>query len=303
MDAGGNAKHMLVLMVILVLEVVTGILINGFIVSVVVFDFRKGRTIGGSTKILLCLVFSSSVFNLMITVGLVDYLFGLGMCMVRAATFIYLYLTVLGVSQCAWHTANLGFFYFIKISNFTTGVFSWLKTRVSSAVPWMLLFDFLASLCNSFLGTLLFSSSLDYSGNTTENSLMSVLSHSGSALISSTIAVTLLPFSLLLITTVCSIVILTKHKNKMEKTTPATDTDRLRKIVSRMTHGLLFYIFFYITMTVACFVILAKAHLGFWISMIILSSFCPIQSSILVLTNPRLKDAFQKTFLRAHPES
>nr|DBA18888.1 TPA: hypothetical protein GDO54_014782 [Pyxicephalus adspersus] len=149
-------QNNLPIVIILVLEVNAGILVNAFIIFVAYRDLITTKTVSNSYKILVVLAFFNVCYGLMMWVGLLDYFCRFGIFTNIYTTYIFLYVLLFIISFCTWLTSNLGFFYFIKMSNFESGFFFWARYNISSVVPWMLLVDLLLSLLCSVLSVLYF---------------------------------------------------------------------------------------------------------------------------------------------------
>ncbi|KAM5152761.1 taste receptor type 2 member 39-like [Mantella aurantiaca] len=290
--------------IVLILEIIIGLLMNAFITFVIYHDFLKTKTLSSSYKIMVGLASSNVCFGILMLIGLFDYFCSLGIFTTIFVNYIYLYLLLYTFSFCMWLTSSLGFFYFIKISNFESGLFSWVKKNIGSIVPWMILVDLLVSLFNSFLSSLLFIFSQSLSRNTTQipSSMVSKLSQSGMTIINAALVNTSLPFSVIVLTTLLTLVELKKHGNTM-KNVQTSDSERLRsyeKVVCRMTQSLCFYGIFYAVMFIFYLVVSRQVESGFWLLLLVLNSFTPVQSVLLVLANPKLRATWKGIFLCGH---
>ncbi|XP_077306209.1 taste receptor type 2 member 4-like [Lithobates pipiens] len=289
---------------VLALEMSTGLLMNAFLIFAVYRDFLKTKTVSNSYKILLGLAISNVCFGILMSLALLDYFCSLGIFPTINPTYIYLYLLLFTITSCGWFSASLGFFYFIKISDFKSRCFSWMKTNISSFVPRMLLVTGTVSLFNSLLSNLLFIFRPTLSGNTTDYSpsMVSLLSRSSTTFVKTAIISTVLPFLVVFTTTLFTVVALKKHRKRM-KNVQTSDSLHMRSyenVVRRMTHCLLFYVIFYVVMIIVYFVVITWVESGFWLLLLLLNSFSPVQSTLLVLANPRLKAAWKEIFLCAH---
>lgn len=304
MNPGDNIQNHLPFLIILTLEVCTGVLLNVFIVFVASCDFIKTKKLSSSYKILLCLAITNVCLNMVMSFGLLDYFCSFGIFSMDSTTYIYFYFFLFTISLCTWLTASLAFFYFIKISNFESGFFFWVKKHIVSVIPWMLLGDLLVSLVNSFLSSLFFIYSGTLSGNTTDDSpsMVSRLSESGMTFIITEILDTILPFLLLFTTTSFTVVTLMKHRHRM-KNVQTSDSKHQRsyeKVVCRMAESLFFYGIFYATMFIFNFMVIKQMESGFWFLLPALNIFTPVQALLLVLANPRLRAAWRGIFLCSH---
>ncbi|KAM5152762.1 taste receptor type 2 member 4-like [Mantella aurantiaca] len=304
MNPEGHVQNQLSFMIILFLELSTGMFMYLFVTCVLYCDFIKTKTLSSSYKIVLCLSVSNLCYGVVLLVVLLDFVYSLGISSMYTA-YIYVYMLLLTISSCAWLSASLGLFYFVKISSFESGCFSWMKRNIGSIVPWMLLGNLPVSLINSALSSLFFVFSPKLSHNTTDGamSLISTFSQSSTAFIHSAIANSIGPFSVLFFTTLYSAVFLKKHSQRMKKSVQMPNSEQLRsydKVVWRMTQSLLFYGIYYIVMVTVYFVIITQLEFGFWLSFLILALFPVVQSVLLVIANPKLKAAWNDLFTRVH---
>ncbi|XP_040211668.1 taste receptor type 2 member 39-like [Rana temporaria] len=305
MNPEGYSQNDLPYISIIILELSTGVFMYLFVIYVIYRDSIKTKALSSSDKILLCLGISNMFYVFLMLVGLLDYFCSLGIFSMIHTTYLYLYLLLFTMSSCGWLSASLGFFYFIKISNFESGFFSWMKNNISSVFPWLLLGDLLVSLFNSALSSLFFIFSPALSHNNTGSfvSIVSIFSQSRTTFIYSAMANSVGPFLVLFITTLYSVVSLMKHSYRMKKGVQTPSNENLRsfnKVVWRMMNFLLFYGIYYIVMVIFFFTIITKMESGFWLSYLLISLFPIVQAVLLVLANPRLKAAWKDMFSCLH---
>ncbi|XP_077305986.1 taste receptor type 2 member 39-like [Lithobates pipiens] len=238
------------------------------------------------------------------SLGLLDYFCSFGIFSKVNATYIYFYLLLFTISLCTWLTASLAFFYFIKISNFESGFLSWVKKRITSLIPWILLGDLLVSLINSLLSSLYFIFSGTLSGNTTEDSplMVSILSESGSTFINTSIINTILPFFLMFTTTFSTVLTLKKHRNRMKDVQTSGDEGwrSYEKVVCRMTQSLFVYGIFYALMIIFYFSVIKQMESGFLLLLLVLNAFISVQAVLLILANPKLRATWKAIFFCGH---
>ncbi|KAM5152759.1 taste receptor type 2 member 39-like [Mantella aurantiaca] len=300
MNLEGDGENHWSYIIVLALEIFIGTMINAFIISITLYDFGKAKTMSSVYKILLCLGISNLLFDILMSVGFVDYFYTLSVFAMTDVVYIFLYLMLFCVSSCAWHAATLGFFYFIKVADVRFNIFAWMKRKIGVIVQWMLMLGVLVSLLSSsFL-----ISSMEISSNSTDQnpSFVSALARSMSSLITASIIVTISPLLVILICTSCTIVFLRKHGHRM-KDLQTSDGERLKsfeKVVSRMTCTLLFYVISYVVMVSLYFAIVTRMESVFWLSLVMLSSFSPLQASLLVFANPRLMAALKEMLVCVH---
>ncbi|XP_040211666.1 taste receptor type 2 member 4-like [Rana temporaria] len=305
MNPEGYSQNHLPYIIILFLELSAGMFLYLFVIYVICRDSIKTKTLSSSDQILLCLGISNTFYGFLTVVSLLDYFFSLGIFSMIHTAYLYLYLLLFTISSCAWLSASLGFFYFIKISNFGSGSFSWVKKNISSVVPWLLLGDLLVSLFSGALSSLffIFSPALSHNNTGSAVSIVSIFSQSRTTVIYGVMANSFGPFLALFATTFYSIVYLMKHSYRMKKNLQTPNNESLRsfdKVVWRMTHSLLFYGIYYLPMVIIYFTVITQMESGFWLSQILFSLFPTVQAVLLVLANPRLKAAWKDMFLCLH---
>ncbi|XP_073490775.1 taste receptor type 2 member 4-like [Aquarana catesbeiana] len=305
MNPEGYSRNHLPYIIIIILELSTSTFMYLFVIFVVYRDFIKTKTLRSSDQILLCLGMSNMCYGFLMFVSLLDYFCSLGIFSMIHTAYICLYLLLFTISSCSWLSATLGFFYFIKISDFESGFFSRVKKNITSVVPWLLLGDLLVSLFNSALSSLffIFSPALSHNNTASPVSVVSILSQSRTAFIYSAMANSVGPFLVLFSTTFYMVVYLMKHSYKMKKGVQTPNNERLRsfdKVVWRMTHSLLFYGIYYLLMVIIYFTVIMQMESGFWLSYLIFTLFPVVQAVLLVLANHRLKAAWKDMFLCLH---
>ncbi|XP_073502152.1 taste receptor type 2 member 39-like [Phyllobates terribilis] len=280
--------------IVLALELTAGTFFNLFIVSVIFYDFYREKNMNDSNKIVMCICASNVNYSVLIAAGIMDEYIGLHASYTSDLSFMYVTLLLYSVGSCGWLSAGLGFFYFIKISQ--ARLLFWVKFRISFIIPWMLFILEVVSLTISFFSSLLLFPHHIRSRNITESppSVMKVLAENKVGLINCAVAITSIPFVIILISTIGTIWTLKRHSLKMKRGTETVDKGRLtpyEKVVCRMTYFLLFYLAFYSLILNVYFSIAVQVDSGFWITLMLMSSFSPVQSILMILGNPRLKDA------------
>ncbi|EHB15786.1 Taste receptor type 2 member 135 [Heterocephalus glaber] len=132
-------KEVLILIIILFLLCLVAVMGNGFVVVALGMKWFLRRTLSSYNKLLVSLgayrfclqwaVIGKSIYNVLHPTALpydptMQFL-----------NFLWDFLNSATLWSCTW----LGFFYCIKIANFTHPAFLWLKCKVSGWVPWLLL--------------------------------------------------------------------------------------------------------------------------------------------------------------------
>ncbi|XP_077129962.1 taste receptor type 2 member 39-like [Ranitomeya variabilis] len=281
------------------LEIIIGFLINMFIVSIIVYDFYRQKNMSNSSKILVCIGIWNVNYNALIAAGIMDDCIGLQTSVTFDLSYVYIMLVLYSITSCAWLTASLGAFYFIKISQ--AKFLSWVKFRISSMVPWMLLVLLVVSFIISFFSSLLLVSPHTRSWNITESppSVLKVLAWHWSGFMNAVLVVTSFPFMITLTSSICTVWTLNQHSQKMGRGMESVDNGLRRSyegVVCRMAHFLLFYGIFYTLKLILYFSIIAHLQSGFWVTLMLMSAFTPVQSVLLILGNPRLNGVCKMMF-------
>ncbi|KAG8548258.1 hypothetical protein GDO81_025946 [Engystomops pustulosus] len=290
--------NVVVPVIILVLETIVGLCNYVFILCAIFHDFYRQKNLSSSNKILLWLGILDIGYEVLISLGLLDDFIGFRASTTVDWSFLYIMLVLYNICSCAWLTASLGVFYFVKISQIRC--LSWFKFHLSSIVPWILLVLQVVSIIHSILSCVLLVSPQRSPGNITETrpSVMKVLAENSSDFNNAALSVTSAPFIILLISTTATIWTLRQHSHRMGRSMESgVDRGHLTPyelVVARMTHFLFFYVIFYTVMLIFFFAIIVQLRLGFWVALVLLSFFPPVQSVLLILGNPRLKDAWKE---------
>ncbi|XP_077130055.1 taste receptor type 2 member 39-like [Ranitomeya variabilis] len=283
--------------IVLSLELTAGTFFNVFIISIIFYDFYREKNMNDSNKIVLCICASNVNYGILIAAGIMDEYIGRHASYTYVLSYVYIILLLYTIGSCAWLSAGLGFFYFIKISQ--VRLLSWVKFHISSIVPWMLLILEVVSLTISFVSSLLLLTHQTRSRNITDSppSVMTVLAENKVGLINAAVATSSIPVVIILISTICTIWTLKQHSLKMKRGMDTEDKRRLtpyERVVCRMTYFLLFYLAFYAVIVNFYFSIVVQVESGFWLTLMLMSTFAPVQSILMILGNPRLKNAWKE---------
>ncbi|KAM4024035.1 taste receptor type 2 member 39-like [Anomaloglossus baeobatrachus] len=297
MDIDGGHQNLLPYVIVLALELTAGTFFNAFIISVIFYDFYKEKNMIDSNKIVMCICISNVIYNVLTAAGIMDDCVGLHSSLTFDLSYLYMILVLYNISSCGWLSAGLGVFYFVMISQ--AKLLAWVKFRISSIVPWMLLILEVVSFINSLSSSLLLIFPRIRSRNITEStpSIMQVLAENKAGLINAAVANTSMPIVIILISTICTILTLKQHSLKMKRGMETVDQRCLtpfERVVCRMTYFLLFYLAFYSLVLNFYFSIVSQVESGFWVTLMLMSSFTPVQSMLLILGNPRFKDVWKE---------
>ncbi|XP_069841096.1 taste receptor type 2 member 1-like [Dendropsophus ebraccatus] len=296
MDAS-YGRNVLAPAIALVLQITIGLCNNILIISAIFYDSIRQKNLSNSNKIILCLNVWDVSYFVLICVALADHFLCRGDSSTYVLSFIYTILLLYNISSCAWMTAGLGVFYFIQISQ--VRLFTWVKTHISSIVPWTLLvlqvMSFISGFSSSFL--LIFPRASSRNITHSPPCATDVLAENSPALVNAAIAATFIPFIIKVISTVCTLWTLKRHSQKMVRNMETVDNGRLtsyERVVRRMTYSFSFYVIYYTLMLIFYSFVIAQIESGFLVTLLLLSSFPLLQAALVILSNPRFKDAWKE---------
>ncbi|KAM3916059.1 taste receptor type 2 member 8-like [Leptodactylus fuscus] len=288
---------------ILSLETIYGVSTNGFIIFFIHFYYVKGLKISVSNKIILALSISNILYASVSYVNILLLYFSPLVFLQPAITPSVFVFAMYIITSSSWLTACLCVFYFLKIRTFRPGVLSWLKTKVSSAIPWMILMAELVSVVTASLNILEFVERSDSPQNISLRQL-AMMKTSSNGIFTNNLYISFIgscvPFLISVVTTAATVWSLRKHSQKMKKNCTKTsggfNVKSYENTVRNMTRLLIFYGFFYVTLFVFYFNLFAMLSTGFWIFLMIIFLYAPVQSTLLILANTKLKKTWMKIF-------
>ncbi|XP_053878835.1 taste receptor type 2 member 39-like [Malaclemys terrapin pileata] len=280
-------------LIILGIEFITGIIANGLMIIVNCSEWIRNRKLSCCDMILTSLGISRFFLQCMLMINGTVFQLSTKMneqcAMSKTLTVLWMFLNTLSL----WFATWLSVFYCVKIANFCQPLFLWLKRRISGLVPQLLMGSFLVSLvtCLLFINAIarkyIDHSMNTLSGNTTRGCqytfdlssrffILSMLGYSS-------------PFIIFIISSVLLIISLWRHSKRMEKTT-SSSRDTITEAHVRAIKGLISFIFFYISYFVALVIFLLELFANFlslWV--VIMGAYPSGHTVILILGNPKLK--------------
>lgn len=277
----------------LLLETVVGVMSSIFIVIVISLEFIKHHRVISSNKLIIPLCFSAVFFSVMLATNTIIGVF-LPEQRHLAYVICFYVMNMYSISSCSWLTSCLCFFYFVKIANVWSGCLAWTKRKIDSIVLWMLVVVEAVSLCGPLLNSLI----LVLSPNHTMNRSSVITDMTESKVRQSTslnimYITNIVPFVVMMITVLLTIVSLNLHIRKMGKNISSNGSLEVhRRAVRTMMQLLILYSAFYLIQFLSFFSTLITTGQRFWLPLTLLSLFSPIQSAILIHSNPK----FMKTW-------
>lgn len=255
-------------------------------------------------KIRVALSISNMLFSIVISAGIFSGFFRPWISKSSSTTYVLYSLLIYTIVSCSWLSAGLSFFYFIKIVNFKTRFFLWVKKRISLIVSWIILVSEAMSL-GSFLIILLSTVPWDFSKVSSNSTVMITSNNTISENTLRTrlayliMSVTLVPLLTIIFTSICIVVVLTQHSQKMQTNMRPSGNVKLtiyQDATHRMLRLLFFFVMFYAFLLFFFMTEFSESSPVFWICVMILSSFTAVQSLLLVLGNKKLKGAWKELF-------
>ncbi|KAM5152768.1 taste receptor type 2 member 9-like [Mantella aurantiaca] len=123
---------------ILVVEIIIGTMTNAFIVLVNLQDWLKGRSLNSSDKLVLSLALSNACFSFANAATIVFLFFFTGLTLLDYVFYIVHGVMTYAIFSSSWLSSWLCLFFFLKIINFKSGCFGWMKMKVDLLVPWLI---------------------------------------------------------------------------------------------------------------------------------------------------------------------
>ncbi|XP_068103357.1 taste receptor type 2 member 7-like [Hyperolius riggenbachi] len=258
----------------------------------IVIDSLNKNNVSSTDKIMFSLSFSNLCFCTFQPI--LVFLKHLRITPPRAFTLIADALALYGSLSSSWLTSCLCLFYLIKIVHFSSRFLSWLKMKIDELVPRLVTMVMLVILVLSFLEKIRESAcninvpSLNKTGNSylTKCQLSSMFNV---ILISRFIS--LLSMTLITAGTSASIA-LHVHRMKRNITSSTNANNKAMIVVRTMVCLLVYYILFCVVFMLARFSgfqIFLDSN-SFLMYLVVLFSFTPVQSIILILGNPKYKE-------------
>ncbi|XP_025059030.1 taste receptor type 2 member 40-like [Alligator sinensis] len=216
----------------------------------------------------------------------------------RAINFTWMYLSILSL----WFATWLAVFYCVKITSFNQPLFLWLKLRFSGLLPWLILGSLLVSLATSLPSVNVIH--INYLNNSIDNLSRNItvvcLYKTNTSL--SYLILTMLgqysPFVLFFVPSLLLVTSLLRHTKRMGENM-STSRDISAEAHIRAIKALLSFIFLYIFYMLAQFFTLTNKFATsspylIWLCIMILAGYPSGHSVILILSNPKLKEAALK---------
>lgn len=278
---------------ILSLEMVIGISSATFILGAIVIESSRKKSMKTGNKIRIALYISNACYSFTMFAGAVG---GFLEPSNNQITFTLAYVTysvnMFTMSSSSWLTAILSVFYAMKITDFQAGALVWLKKNIKAVIPWVILGVEVFALFSSFFGVLLFINPYSSSMNNSTLSRNNSVSTSPAGFLSISLTLSCAPFPIIAFSSYCIAKVLSKHHRSIAESMSTSDskkTKNFENVVSRVMRIILIYMFFYLCVLLYYVATLFNLRVEIWVFLIIMSSFNPLMSLLIIVQTPELR--------------
>uniref|UniRef100_A0A8C8RYT6 Taste receptor type 2 n=1 Tax=Pelusios castaneus TaxID=367368 RepID=A0A8C8RYT6_9SAUR len=280
-------------LVILAVESVIGIGGNGVIFAVNLANWVMSRRLSSCEMILIFLSLSRFCLQSWVLVGFICKTFYPAIYDKENVYQIFKTLSLFLNHSSLWFAAWLSVLYCAKIANFTQPLFLWLKRKISSLLPKLMVGSSLFSLVNSV--PFLWNTYNVYSNNSVANTTeQRILKDSNFFPLLFLCSIGLcLPLIVFVASTVMLIISLWRHTRKMQNNEPGFMDPSMEAhlgAIKSIFSFLILYIFYFVALSILLSNILAN-NIGDIICRVMMAAYPMGHSIILILGNPKLKQA------------
>ncbi|XP_073480546.1 taste receptor type 2 member 40-like [Aquarana catesbeiana] len=301
----------LVSMIILGISTIMGVFTNSLIVLVNFVDKVKGKKLNPSDLILVTLGSSNIVFQFIMLIN--DYLSFLDRDLYSSDQIYTLFtvLLVLPIFSSFWFTVCLSIYYYLQIVIFTHPFLIRLKLGVSRLIPKLLMASVFTSVANGLPAALNRHKDHLYLNVSTNQSMeVAVPKVNAVYMLPSTVISCSLPLALIGIANGMIIKLLITHSHKEDRNAQGDLSPRAearRSAARTIACLLLLYISFYMSEVLLFIDTFPRNSSGFCACLIVIYSYPPAQSIVLILGCPKLKQVsfalLQSLFRKGQPKS
>ncbi|KAG8433423.1 hypothetical protein GDO86_017632 [Hymenochirus boettgeri] len=143
----------IILPAIMIVNYILGLVPNVFIFSVNFQHWMKRERLSSADQIMVGLAFCGMIYSCVNCAACFISIFPPGMSSVTNIPYILGFFALYTCYSNAWLGTCLCFFFYVKIINFEHRFLSWLKMKIDTLVPWMILVSEVVSIFSSLLYT------------------------------------------------------------------------------------------------------------------------------------------------------
>ncbi|MEE6510029.1 hypothetical protein FKM82_029047, partial [Ascaphus truei] len=270
-----------------------GILSNAFIVCVNSLDWINGKRLNSCDLTMFALGLSNAGHSCFSGLFISSNFLYPQIYMVNYVSDVVYFLLIFSGLSSSWLTACLCLFYCVKIIHFKSGPLAWLKMKIDTVLPWLILVAEVISFTCSFPGVWAFNKlfpkndTTALTGNISSNAAQ--FKQDTMDVVSVLISSIILPFLIVLGTTIGIIWSLCRHTCQMEQNMAVGSSSLKvhRRAANTMVCLLLVYLSFHLAEVLIGLRILTVVE--YWGIVILVLAFSPVHSVLLILGNSKLK--------------
>ncbi|XP_056392736.1 taste receptor type 2 member 40-like [Hyla sarda] len=285
-------------LIILMIEIFTGVLTNVFIVVVNVHVWLRGQSLNSSDHLVVSLALSNFCFSCINASTIVCFIYFYDIFLVDYVFYILYMIMTYSIFSSSWLSAWLCLFFCVKIITYQQGCMAWLKAKITSVVPWLILSSQVFSIASSL--PVIWSFTKVYASNSTDqletNGTSTVVGYKINQTYNlfSIFINCFVPFMVVMATTGRIIASLFSHarhmKQNMEDHGPSLKAHQ--GAARTMMSLLILYLIFYVVELGLGF--LSMMDPLYWVCFLLIFSFPTLQSVIFIAGNAKLKQTWLK---------
>ncbi|XP_040211659.1 taste receptor type 2 member 40-like [Rana temporaria] len=277
--------------IVIALEAISGLCSNSFNIFSLILTSIKERHLASCDCILISLSVSNVCCTIITSTNLLISYVWPSLLRTSNAFYILYYMTLCGMTSSSWLTASLCFFYFIKIQQFQPGILAWVKMKIDKIVPWLIVTAVFLSVSGGFLSLLV--SGQELPKNSTKY-VFDVNFEQTEILFRTSLIMHSLAFLVGIMSTFSSVWFLKVQRSA--GTFGSTKVRDYQSAVQTMVRLVILYAVIYLVLIIHGMEIFPNMSWGYWVCMIILFSFALVQSVLLMIGNPKLREAWRQLF-------
>ncbi|XP_063775281.1 taste receptor type 2 member 40-like [Pseudophryne corroboree] len=284
------------LLAVLSVECLLGTVLNAFIVLTHCLEWREARRLPGSDKIETCMCLCRFFLQCAITLQTLFRLLLVNLYSQPYFAEIFMVVRIFLSFANLWSATLLSVFYCVKITNYSFGIFVFLKPRISRMIPWLVLSCLLVSLASS----LPFARSLysPYVRNSTAQNSTEKKMFVANIRFNQSLAYAVgssVPFAIFIIAVSLLIHSLWSHSKHMSSSVDSFRSPNLNVLLGVVKRLIVFFclsVIYFVCMNLTLSGLLPIGTLWMVFVSIITSSYPFLHSAVLIYTNRKLKLAF-----------
>ncbi|KAM4023619.1 taste receptor type 2 member 39-like [Anomaloglossus baeobatrachus] len=283
-------------LIVLMIEICTGVFTNVFIVVVNFHDWLRGQGLNSSDHLVVSLALSNFCFSCINAATIVCAILFSSIFLVDYVFYTLYSIMSYNIFSSSWLSAWLCLFFCVNIISFKHGCMARLKANITTVVPWLIFFSQVFSIVSSL--PLIWTITKVFAPNSTNetNRTLRVIGYKINDTYNafSLLINCFIPFIFVMVTTGRIIASLCAHarhmKQNMDDRGPSLKVHQ--GAARTMMSLLILYLIFYVVEIGLGF--LSMMDPLYWVCFLLIFSFPTLQSIIIMNGNSKLKQTFQK---------